>query len=30
MTKDPGCHLCRLVCPVGAIGLAKRISKKNI
>ena len=22
-----GCHLCRLVCPSGAIGLAKRIGK---
>lgn len=23
-----GCHLCRLVCPTGAIGLTKRIKKK--
>ena len=21
------CHLCRLVCPTGAIGLTKRIKK---
>ena len=24
-----GCHLCRLVCPTGAIGSAKRVSKKT-
>ena len=27
-TKCVGCHLCRLVCPTVAIGVAKRINKK--
>ena len=27
--KCVGCHLCRLVCPTEAIGLAKRIKKKD-
>ena len=27
-TKCVGCHLCRQVCPAGAIGLTKRIAKK--
>ena len=28
-TKCVGCHLCRLVCPTDAIGLTKRINKKQ-
>jgi dihydropyrimidine dehydrogenase (NAD+) subunit PreA len=28
-TKCVGCHLCRHVCPVGAMGQAKRIPKKK-
>lgn len=27
--KCVGCHLCRLVCPTGAMGVAKRIPKRS-
>ena len=27
--KCVGCHLCRLVCPTGAIGLSKRVPKRK-
>ena len=28
-TKCVGCHLCRLVCPSGAIGVSKRVKKRS-
>ena len=28
-SKCVGCHLCHLVCPTGAIGLSKRVKKKQ-
>ena len=28
-TKCVGCHLCRLVCPINAIGVTKRTIKKG-
>ena len=28
-SKCVGCHLCRLVCPTGAIGLSKRVPKRK-
>jgi MinD superfamily P-loop ATPase len=27
--KCVGCHLCRLICPTGAIGVSKRVAKSN-
>lgn len=29
-TKCVGCHLCRLVCPTGAIGVSKRVPKHKV
>ena len=28
-SKCKGCHLCRLVCPMNAIGMTKRVNKKR-
>ncbi|MBR3657164.1 MAG: 4Fe-4S binding protein [Prevotella sp.] len=28
-TKCVGCHLCRIVCPTGAIGVTKRTVKRK-
>ncbi|MBQ1655525.1 MAG: 4Fe-4S binding protein, partial [Bacteroidales bacterium] len=28
-SKCVGCHLCRLVCPTGAMSAAKRIPKRG-
>lgn len=27
--KCVGCHLCRLICPTGAISVSKRVAKPN-
>jgi len=27
--KCVGCHLCRLICPTGAIGVSKRVVKPS-
>jgi dihydropyrimidine dehydrogenase (NAD+) subunit PreA len=28
-SKCVGCHLCRIVCPTGAIGVTRRVPRKS-